>query len=203
MGKISAFNFITVNGFLSDPGGDISWHKHGFEENEFASDALKSSNTLLFGRKTYEMMASYWPTPVAYENDPEVAEGMNRSSKIVFSNTLKKPGWKNTVLINGDIVLKVKELKKKSENDFTILGSGSILTLFAENDLIDEYQLMIDPVSIGTGVTIFHGLKKPINLKLTNVKTFKSGVILLSYIPNNQNFKTNKDEKRNISMPLV
>jgi hypothetical protein len=74
MKKITAFNFITLNGFLNDVDGDISWHRHGVEENQFAAESLQSGNTLLFGRNTYEMMAGYWPTPMAMQNDPDVAE---------------------------------------------------------------------------------------------------------------------------------
>lgn len=91
MRKLTAYNFLTLNGFYKGPGNDTSWHKHGSEENEYASQSLKSENILLFGRVTYELMASYWPTPFAIENDPNVAAGMNNAQKIVFSTTLKKP----------------------------------------------------------------------------------------------------------------
>jgi len=183
MKKISAFNFITLNGFLNDSDGDIGWHRHGVEENQFAADSLKSGNTLLFGRKTYEMMASYWPTPMAIQNDPDVAEGMNNTEKIVISKTIKKAGWKNTKVIGDDVLQEIKRLKELPGNDITILGSGSIVSLLAENDLIDEFQIMIDPVAIGSGVSIFQGIKQTLNLELTSVKIFKSGTVLLSYNP--------------------
>ncbi len=99
MRKVSVFNFVTLNGYFKGPKGDISWHKYGAEENEYAAKMLKSGNTLLFGRVTYEMMASYWPTPVAIKNDPIVAEGMNNADKIVFSRTLKKVEWNKTKLV--------------------------------------------------------------------------------------------------------
>lgn len=183
MKKLSAFNFITLNGFLHDQDGDISWHRHGAEENQYAAESLRSGNSLLFGRKTYDLMASYWPTPMARQNDPIVAEGMNNADKIVISTTLKKAEWKNTKIISADVVEELKRLKELPGNNITLLGSGSILTLLAENDLVDEYQIMIDPVAIGAGTPIFHGIKKSLNLKLTHVKTFKSGVVLLSYKP--------------------
>ncbi|OFX24349.1 MAG: dihydrofolate reductase [Bacteroidetes bacterium GWA2_31_9b] len=183
MKNLSAFNFITLNGYLNGPDGDISWHKHGIEENQYAAESLKSGNILLFGRKTYEMMANYWPTPMAMKNDPMVAEGMNNAEKIVFSRTLKKANWKNTKIISDNVVLEIMRLKKLSGSNLTLLGSGSILTLFAENGLIDDYQIMIDPVAISSGTPIFNEIKKPLNLKLTNVKTFMSGVVLLSYKP--------------------
>jgi len=96
MRKVPAFTFVTLNGYFQGPKGDISWHRHGVEENEFAVEAMKFENTLLFGRVTYEMMASYWPTPLAIKNDPVVAERMNKADKIVFSRTLKKAEWNNT-----------------------------------------------------------------------------------------------------------
>jgi len=183
MKKLTAFNFITLNGYLNGPDGDLSWHRHGVEENQYAADSLKSGNILLFGRKTYEMMANYWPTPLAKQNDPVIAEGMNNSAKIVISKTLKKADWNNTVILNDNIIREIKQLKELPGNDITLLGSGTILTLLSENDLIDEYQIMIDPVAIFTGTPIFSEIKQPLNLKLTNVKTFKSGVVLLTYIP--------------------
>jgi dihydrofolate reductase len=179
--KLSAFNFITINGYLNGPDGDISWHRHGAEENEYAAESLKSGNTLLFGRKTYEMMASYWPTPMAMQNDPDVAIGMNNADKIVISTTLKKANWKNTRVIGDDVVNEIKRLKALPGNNITLLGSGSILTLLAENGLIDEYQVIIDPVAIGAGKSIFDGIKQSLNLKLLSVKSFESGVVLLSY----------------------
>jgi dihydrofolate reductase len=183
MKKLSAFNFITLNGFLSDPAGDISWHMHGAEENQFAAESLKAGNTLLFGRKTYEMMEGYWPTPMAIQNDPLVAEGMNNANKIVVSRTLKNASWKNTIIMSENVVELIKRFKELPGNDITLLGSGSILTLLSENGLIDEYQVMIDPVAIGAGISLFNGIRNPLNLKLDNVKAFKSGVVLLSYKP--------------------
>ena len=91
MGKLSVFNFISLNGYFKGPNGDTSWHQHGnAEEGEFAAEGAQSDSIILFGRKTYEMMAGFWPTLEALKNMPAVAEGMNKSEKIVFSRTLKK-----------------------------------------------------------------------------------------------------------------
>ncbi|HTB51479.1 MAG TPA: dihydrofolate reductase family protein [Ferruginibacter sp.] len=182
MSKITVFNFTTLNGYYKGAKEDISWHKHGKEENKYAEKALQSGNTLLFGRVTYQMMESFWPTPMASEMDPVVAKGMNESNKIVFSTTLKKVTWKNTTLVKTDLVTEVKKLKKLPQ-DITILGSGSIITQLAEHGLIDEYQVMIDPVALGKGEPMFKGLKHPLNLKLIDSKIFKSGVVLLCYKP--------------------
>jgi len=183
MGKLSVFNFVTLNGFFEGPNRDIGWHRHGAEENEYAAEGLASENTLLFGRVTYEMMASYWPTPMAIKNDPTVAEGMNKGDKIVFSRTLKKTEWINTRLVKHDIVEEVRKIKLTHEKDMTILGSGSIVTLFAEHGLIDQYQIMVDPVVLGDGTPLFKGISHKLDLKLTNTRTFRSGVVMLSYEP--------------------
>ena len=129
------------------------------------------------------MMASYWPTPIAIKNDPIVAEGMNNADKIVFSRTLKKVEWNNTRLVKDNIVEEVKKMKKQPGKDMTVLGSGSILTLFADHGLIDEYQIMVDPVVLGNGTSIFKGIKHKLDLKLTRTITFKSGVVPLCYRP--------------------
>ncbi|OGD27233.1 MAG: dihydrofolate reductase [Candidatus Aminicenantes bacterium RBG_19FT_COMBO_59_29] len=183
MRKVSAFNFVTLNGYFKGPKGDISWHRHGAEENEYAAESLKSGNTLLFGRVTYEMMASYWPTPAAIKNDPVVARGMNNADKIVFSRTLKKAEWTNTRLVKDNIVEEMKKMKQVPGKDMTLLGSGSILAQFAEHGLIDEYQIMVDPVVLGDGTPIMKSIKHKLDLRLIGTRTFKSGVVLLCYGP--------------------
>ena len=142
---------------------------------------LKFDSILLFGRVTYEMMEGYWTTSMALDNDPIVAAGMNKSEKIVFSRTMKKAEWNNTKLINDNIIDEIKKLKQTPGKDMAILGSGSILTQFAEHGLIDEYQFMVDPVILGEGTSIFKGIKHKLDLKLTQSRTFKSGVVLLCY----------------------
>lgn len=183
MRKLNAFNFVTLNGYFEGARGDISWHKHGGEENAYAVEGLKSESTLLFGRVTYEMMASYWPTPIAIKNDPIVAEGMNNAEKIVFSRTLKKVEWNNTRLVKDNIAKEIKKMKQMPGKDMTLLGSGTIVTQFAEQGLIDEYQFMVDPVALGDGTPIFKNIKHKLDLKLTTTRTFKSGVVLLCYQP--------------------
>ncbi len=182
MAKLGVFNFVTLNGYFQGPNGDISWHRHGQEESEYAEQGAKSESILLFGRVTYQMMASYWPTPQAKKDIPGVAEGMNRSEKIVFSRTLKKVEWENTKLLRDNLVEEAKKLKR-GKKDVTILGSGSIVTQLAEAGLIDTYQIMVDPVALGAGTPIFSGMKKKLDLKLTSSRVFKSGVVLLIYEP--------------------
>jgi dihydrofolate reductase len=181
MAKLSVFNFASLNGYYKGPNGDISWHRHGAEEAEYSAESMKSKNILLFGRVTYDMMVSFWPTSMALERAPKEAKGINDAEKIVFSTTMDKAEWNNTRVIKGDIINEMKKLKQTSPHDMTILGSGSIITQFADAGLIDEYQIMLDPVVLGDGATMFKGMKHKLDFDLISVKTFKSGTVLLSY----------------------
>ena len=183
MRKLRVFNFVTLNGYFKGPNEDIGWHRHGREENEYGAENLKSGGTLLFGRVTYEMMAGYWSTPMAIQNDPIVAEGMNKAEKIVFSRTLTKVEWNNTRLVKDDIVEEIKKMKRMPGNDMALLGSGSIVTQFAQEGLIDEYQIMVDPVALGDGTPLLKGIRHKLDLELISTRTFRSGVVLLCYRP--------------------
>lgn len=182
MGRLSAFTFATLNGYIEGVKGDISWHRHGEEKTAYAARGLASGSVLLFGRITYQMMASYWPTPMAAQQDPVVAAGMNAAEKIVFSRTLQRADWTNTRVLKGPIGHDVR-LLKSGARDMTLLGSGSILSQLSDEGLIDEYQIMLDPVAIGAGTTMFGSLKRTMNLALTDVQRFGSGVVLLNYVP--------------------
>ncbi|MDH7462976.1 dihydrofolate reductase family protein [Chitinophagaceae bacterium 26-R-25] len=183
MGKLNSFTFITLDGYYKGAGNDISWHPHGGDAAEYAAQKSKGENTLVFGRVTYEMMAGFWPTPMAKESFPEVAEGMNKAEKIVFSRTLTNASWEKTRIIRNDIVGEMKHLKKTSEKDMTILGSGSILAQFASHGLVDSFIIMMNPVAIGKGTPIFQNIEKQLNLKLQEHQVFKSGIIVMTYVP--------------------
>jgi dihydrofolate reductase len=126
-------------------------------------------------------MASYWPTAEAMKNDPVVAEVMNSASKIVFSRTLDKVEWGNTRLVKNNIEEEIKKMKNKPGKDMVILGSGSIVSAFAQRGLIDEYSFMVNPIVLGGGRSIFQGIKDRLNLKLLETRTFKLGNVLLHY----------------------
>ena len=185
MRTLSVFDFLSLNGFYKGPNGDISWNRHepDKEEAEFSREGAGSGSTLLFGRVTYEMMASFWPTEQAAKMDAVVAKGMNDTEKIVFSRTMKTAAWSNTRIVSGDIVTEVRKMKQSPGKGMTILGSGSIVTQFAAAGLIDQFQFMIDAVAIGAGTPVFSGIPAPIKLKLTGTRTFKSGTVLLTYVP--------------------
>lgn len=183
---LNVFNFLTLNGFYKGPDGDISWNRHNSEEQEHAEDSVgEAQHILLFGRVTYQMMAGYWPSPMAMQNSPVVAKGMNRSEKIVFSRTLKQAEWQNTRVISDNLIEEIKALKAMPNKHLTVLGSGSIVSQLADAGLIDAYQLMVNPVALGSGTPIFSGIQHPLQLALRSVKSFKSGVVMLDYVPVN------------------
>ena len=131
MRKLSVFNNISLDGYFCDANGDMSWaHKGGndAEWNDFVSENAKGGGELLFGRVTYQMMASYWPTPMAMKTMPAVAERMNATPKIVFSRTLNDAAWNNTKLVNGDLAAEVRKLKEQAGPGMAILGSGTIVS---------------------------------------------------------------------------
>jgi len=138
---------------------------------------------MVFGRITYEMMASFWPTPNAMKQAPVVAERMNNMPKVVFSRTLKNVSWKNTKLLKGDLPAEVRKLKQDAGMDMVILGSGSLVSQLAQEGLIDEYQLVVNPVVLGNGRTMFDGLKKTLPMKRTKTRAFGNGNVVLCYQP--------------------
>jgi dihydrofolate reductase len=182
MRKLIVFNQVSLDGYFVDAGGDMSWaHKDDPEWNAFASENAGGGGELVFGRITYEMMASFWPTPQAMQMMPAVAEGMNRSPKIVFSRTLDEASWNNTRLIKGDMAARMRELKEEAGPGMAILGSGSIVSQLAQAELIDEYQIVTNPIVLGGGRTMFEGVKEKLRLKLINSRTFSNGNVLLCY----------------------
>jgi dihydrofolate reductase len=181
--RIIAFNLVTLDGYFEGSKSDISWHKVDAETDRFAVAMLKSADTLLFGRVTYDLMASFWPTPQASRNSPRLAAGMNSARKIVFSRTLARAEWNNTRLVKGDIEGEAIELKRQPGKDLALLGSGSVITQLAQRGLIDEYQIMVCPVALGEGTPLFKGIKERLDLRLTTTRTFKNGNVLLCYEP--------------------
>lgn len=184
MRKLKVFNSVTVDGYFTDKQGDMSWaHKSDPEWNEYVADNAQSGGELLFGRVTYQMMESFWPTPAAAKAFPEVAESMNELPKVVFSRTLESVSWQNTRLMKGDLAEEVRKLKQESGELLVLMGSGSIVAQLAQEKLVDEYQVVVNPIVLGDGRTMFDGLKEKLNLKLTDSRTFRNGNVLLCYEP--------------------
>ena len=184
MRRVVVFNHVSLDGYFVDMHGDMSWaHKNDSEWQAFVEENARGGGELLFGRITYELMVSYWPTPEAIKNDPIVAAGMNKAEKIVFSRTLDRVDWNNTRLVKSDMIAEIRKLKQQSGTDLTVLGSGSIVSQLAQERLIDEFQILLNPVVIGRGKTMFEGVKDRFSLKLTKTRVFGNGNILLNYEP--------------------
>jgi dihydrofolate reductase len=184
MRKIMAFEQVSLDGFFVDAKGDMSWaHKQDEEWNAFTAGNASGEGALLFGRKTYEMMASFWPSPMAMQAAPKVAEGMNNLPKFVFSRTLDKASWKNTTVIKGDLLDSTRKLKEEKGPDLVILGSGTIVSQLAEARLIDEFQIIVNSLALGAGRSLFEGGSKRIDLKLLRTRSFSNGNVILYYAP--------------------
>jgi dihydrofolate reductase len=153
------------------------------EFNELAIEQLNSADVLLFGRVTYELMASYWPTPAATTNDPIVADKMNGLPKIVFSKTLSSVEWQNTRLVKENIAEEISKLKQQPGKDLIIFGSSDLAATLIQHGLIDEYRIMVNPVVLGNGKSLFKGIHHKLDLKLLKTRTFSSGNVLLYYQP--------------------
>ena len=184
MRRLIVFNQMTLDGFIADMNGDMSWaHKQDAEWNEFVQGNASGGGELVFGRITYEMMASFWPTPMAMKNLPVVAEAMNKMPKVVFSRTLDQASWNNTRLVKGDIAAEMRKMKTEPGPGMVIFGSGSVISQLAEAGLIDEYQMVVNPIVLGKGKSMFDGLKQKLTLKRTKTRIFGNGNVLLCYEP--------------------
>jgi len=163
---------------------DISWHVVNDEFFEYATGLIEEVDTQLYGRVTFEMMASYWPTPEAIEGDPVIGPYMNNTAKFVFSKTLDNADqWGNSRLVTGDVAEEVAKLKEQPGKNMVIYGSGSIVSALTDAGLMDEYWLFVVPVALGDGIPLFQNLAGPANLKLIESKTLQTGVVALKYIP--------------------
>jgi dihydrofolate reductase len=185
MSKLSAFMQVTLDGYYASPDGGLDWaHRAGDDPDfqAFVAENAKGGGVLLFGRRTYEMMASYWPTPLAAEQSPEVAQHMNGMRKLVASRTLTRLDWENSELVQGDLLKRVEQLKGERGAGITILGSASVVRALSDARLIDEYQFVLSPLALGAGRTQLQGLKTPLELRLEETRAFKNGNVFLRYV---------------------
>ncbi len=181
MKKLIIFNMITLDGFFEGVNKEIDWHNVDEEFNEFAIKQLDSVEAILFGRITYELMASYWPAQQAKEDDPIIAEKMNSKQKYVFSKSLKNAEWENTKLISNNIEKEINELKNQAKKDLIIFGSGNLSTNLLNLNLVDEIRLIINPVILGKGHLLFEDIRNHMKIHLLKTHTFNSGNVLLAY----------------------
>jgi len=180
MRKLIVFNQISIDGYIADAASDMSWaHRSDPEWNAFVAGNASLDGELLFGRTTYEQMAAFWPTPIAAQQMPEVARGINAAPKLVFSRTLTTASWNNTRIVGGDIVAEVRKRKAEPGPLMVVMGSASIVAQLAE--LVDEFQLVYNPIALGGGKAMFTGMRSRLPLALAGSRVFTNGNVLLTY----------------------
>mgnify|MGYP001552633474 CR=1 FL=1 len=179
MRKIIVSEMVSLDGFFEDKNKELGWHTLNEEFFEYSRELLNSVDTILFGRITYQMMAAYWSNAV--NEDAVITHKMNHLNKIVFTKTLKKVTWNNSEIAKSALKEEILKLKKKDGNDIAILGSGSIVNELSNLGLIDEYKLAVNPVILGKGTPLFKEIQKKMFLKLFQVRTLDTGVVILNY----------------------
>ena len=183
MRKLTVLMHISLDGFASGINGETDWMIHDGGAVFLDADGSDTTNICIFGRTTYDMMKSFWPSVTDNPESPEgfiaIANWMNNATKYVVSGSLKTSDWENTLFINNNVVSEVKKLKEISTSNILIMGSISIVHLLAKANLIDEYALTITPVVLGEGVPLF---KQRAEVELTSSKTYPSGVISANYV---------------------
>ncbi len=185
MRNLIVSNLISLDGFMAGPNDEIDWFL-GIKDKQFESYAaalLGTADTLLFGRKTYELMADYWPSATSVTEDPRIIDAMNSYQKIVFSRSLDSAKWNNSVLMKRGIPEVVRNLKREPGKHMLVYGSRSIVGELARTRLIDEYILFIVPVLLGSGKSHFPDTGGRVELNPIETGRFPTGVVLLRYRP--------------------
>jgi dihydrofolate reductase len=187
MRKVIVTEYVTLDGVFEDPGGGEG-SKHGAwsfqfwgeEAMKYKFDELVASDALLLGRMTYEGFAKAWPT---MKGGGEFADKMNSIPKYVVSKTLQELAWNNSHLISENIAEEVTRLKQQEGQDILVAGSGELVSLLMQHDLIDEYRLMVHPVVLGSGKRLFSAGSAKTVLKCVATKPFSTGINVLHYRP--------------------
>jgi dihydrofolate reductase len=181
--KLFAFIMTTLDGYYEGPNQEFDFWVVDEQFNQFAREQLDEVDTLLFGRVTYQGMAAYWPTPAAERDEPRIAARMNGLSKIVVSRTMDKAEWVNTQLMTGDVATELTTLKEQPGKDIAILGSSELTASLLHTGLLDEVRIMVNPVVLGAGKSVFRTAGERAELKLLKSTRFDSGNVLLYYQP--------------------
>jgi dihydrofolate reductase len=181
MRRIYLFMMVSLDGYFEGEGHDLSWHTVDDEFNKFVHEQLRDTGAILFGKRTYQMMAAFWPTPQGQAVDKETANAMNALPKYVASDEPFETKWNNTTVLSGDVAGKVSKLKSGSGKDVAILGSNMLCVSLMEKGLIDEFRVMVNPRAISKGTPLFAGLERPIRFKLLDSRIFKNGNVLNRY----------------------
>jgi dihydrofolate reductase len=195
MRRIVTFNRVTADGYFSGDDGNLSWAVPDAELDQTASAGMPETDMILFGRRTYEMFAAFWPRALddpAGAPDPHnagirspgmraFATFLNDTAKRVFSKTLKDASWKNTQLLRGLEPAEIDGLKHQPGKDIIIFGSGSIVSQLTRHGLIDEYQFVVSPLLLGSGRPLIAGLPTGLKLELLECRPYRSGNVMLRY----------------------
>ncbi len=183
MGKLVYSMMVSLDGFIARPDGDLDWILIDEELHAFANDQARDESVFLYGRRLYETMAAYWPTadadPSAAAVEVDFARIWRPKPKIVFSRTLDKVEW-NATLVREVVPDDIRRLKVESDGNLSV-GGATLAATFTRLGLIDEYQLLVQPVILGSGARFFPPLDTGIKLQLVETHTFRSGVVYLRY----------------------
>jgi len=181
MKRIIVCNWISLDGFFSGPNDETDWFYWNDEVEDYQLHAQKRFDTMLFGRRTYDIMANYWPTPLSTNEHPAITRFMNNTKKIVFSKSLKQPAWNNCTLLPEINKKGIENIKEASIGDILILGSGSIASQLINLDMVDELRLFLNPVILGKGNPMFQHVHGRVSLRHEISKTFSNGLTLDIY----------------------
>ena len=177
MRRLIVSNVMSLDGFFESKDKKLDWFIVDEEFLAYAREMLRSVDTIIFGRATYEHMAAYWPSAPR----DEIADAMNSLPKIVFSRTLDKAEWNNSRLVKRDAAEEMAKLKQQPGKDMVILGSAMLASALLQAGLIDEYRVILTPILLGAGNSMFEGIQDRIRLKLEKTKLLSSGVVVLYY----------------------
>ncbi len=185
MRKIILTMHVSLDGFVGGPNGEMDWIHVDEAIFEYSGKMTDEADTALYGRVTWEMMDSYWPTaadqPTAGKHDIEHSRWYNSVGKIVLSRTLQGSNLNNVSVISDNIEEEIKKLKAQTGKNIQIFGSPSASHVLMQYNLIDEYWLFVNPVVLGQGIPLFGGIKERVGLTLVGSKAFDSGVVGLHY----------------------
>jgi dihydrofolate reductase len=180
MRKITVTQFVTLDGVMENP---HEWSFPYFTDEiiKFKNDELFASDAQLLGRVTYEAFAEHWP-----DQEGEYADRLNSLPKYAVSKTLKKAAWNNSIVINKNMEEEILKLKQQKGQDILVHGSPTLMNSLIKANLVDQFNLLVFPVVVGKGIRLFEK-DENIKLKLTDSKTYSSGVVLLTYQPDDGN----------------
>ena len=185
MRNIISFTHISLDGFIAGLNGEMDWININEEIFDHVAERIKKGDTALYGRVTYQMMESYWPTAAnksdATRHDLEHSQWYGKVHKIVLSRTMKDEGLANTTIISDNLLEKITQLKQQDGADILLFGSPRATHSLIKENLIDGYWLFVNPVIIGDGIPLFKNIKERMKLKLLTTRQFACGVTELSY----------------------